>query len=150
MSAAASCWRSYCIARSFDGLIADGARARPGLFTALLIALRWYRHMSRILFWIILFGAGYWFWRRAKQALLRAAAEHAKRMADGMAGGMAPGTGRAGPVAGSPRLAEPMVRCAYCGAHSPTSETVGLYRRHFCNAEHAERYAKGERATEGR
>ncbi|MGI4859918.1 MAG: PP0621 family protein [Janthinobacterium lividum] len=87
--------------------------------------------MSRILFWIVLLGAGYWFWQRARTAVVRAAAEQ----------------GAAGRAArGAPHLIEPMVSCAYCGAHSPRSDTVALHRRHFCNDEHARRYAGGERA----
>ena len=45
------------------------------------------------------------------------------------------------------QIAEPMVRCAYCGAHSPRSDAVSLYREHFCNADHAQRFGNGERAT---
>lgn len=87
--------------------------------------------MSRILFWIVLLGAGYWFWRRARTAVLRAAAAQA---------------GAAHAARGAPQLIEPMVRCAYCGAHSPRSATVASHRHHFCNAEHARRYGVGERA----
>lgn len=89
--------------------------------------------MSRILFWIVLLGAGYWFWQRARTAVLRAAAEQSAAAA-----------GKA--ARGAPQLIEPMVSCAYCGAHSPRSDTVALHRRHFCNDEHARRYAGGERA----
>lgn len=96
--------------------------------------------MSRILFWIILFGAAYWFWRRAKAAALRAAAA-AMAGAAQRAGGAYPGAA-AGPAA----QLEPMVQCAYCGAHSPRSATTALYRLNFCNEDHARLYAS-ERAT---
>lgn len=103
--------------------------------------------MSRILFWIVLFGAIWWFWRRTKTAVLRAAMQAAANAANGGAPGGAPGTaggGRRVPA----QLAEPMVPCAYCGAHSPRSETIGLYRLQFCNAEHARLYASGERTAD--
>lgn len=104
------------------------------------------KFMSRILFWIILFGAGYWFWRRAKTAALRAAHTGADARSGGMAG--QPGQrGRAARTAPA-QLAEPMVRCAYCGAHSPRSESVSHFQHAFCNQEHARRFASGERMAD--
>lgn len=94
--------------------------------------------MPRILFWIVLFGAIWWLWRRAKIALLRAATSVMANAAQRQSGTAAPAAVQL----------EPMVRCAYCGAHSPRSDTVSLYREHFCNDEHARRYASGERQTE--
>jgi len=106
--------------------------------------------MSRILFWIILFGAGYWFWRRAKTAALRAAHTGGDPRAGGMSGKRAgPGAGGFGRRGTAPaQLAEPMVRCAYCGAHSPRSETISQFQHAFCNQDHARRFASGERMAD--
>jgi uncharacterized protein len=41
----------------------------------------------------------------------------------------------------SRQLAEPMVRCATCGVHTPQSESILAAGQRFCCAEHAERYA---------
>ncbi len=101
--------------------------------------------MSRMIFWIVLFGAAWWFWRRAKAAILRQLMEaQAQARAGGatMPGG---GAGMGRQSAPAPALTEPMVRCACCGAYSPRGETLSLYRLQFCNADHAQRYADGER-----
>lgn len=47
----------------------------------------------------------------------------------------------------APELAEPMARCACCGAYSPRGDTIEMYQHRFCNAEHARRYAEGERPS---
>jgi uncharacterized protein len=41
----------------------------------------------------------------------------------------------------SRQLAEPMVRCATCGVHTPQSESLLVAGQRFCCTEHAERYA---------
>ncbi|WP_347554993.1 PP0621 family protein [Robbsia sp. KACC 23696] len=102
--------------------------------------------MSRIVFWIVLFGAAWWFWRRAKAALLRqiVEAQNGAMSGAGMArGGAARSAGGAG---AAPALTEPMVHCACCGAYSPRSTAVPMFRLYFCNDDHARRYADGERA----
>jgi uncharacterized protein len=107
--------------------------------------------MSRILFWIILFGAGYWFWRRAKSAALRAAHPSAHGKSSGPMPDKRPsagGFGQRGATSAPAQLAEPMERCAYCGAHSPRSETISQFQQAFCNQDHARRFASGERMAD--
>ena len=48
------------------------------------------------------------------------------------------------------QLAEPMVRCASCGVHSPRSESVRSGEQYFCSVEHAQRYAARAGGREGR
>ena len=39
-------------------------------------------------------------------------------------------------------VAEDMVRCAHCGVHLPSSESIRADGRFFCSAEHREGYRK--------
>lgn len=73
----------------------------------------------------------------------------------GRAGGARPGTprgaGTARPQPSEPRqLAEPMVRCAACGVHSPKSDSVRSGGQYFCSVEHAQRHAARATGREGR
>lgn len=106
------------------------------------------KFMSRILFWIILFGAGYWFWRRAKSAALRAAHPGTDARSGPMSGKQSAAGGFGQRRTAPAQLAEPMERCAYCGAHSPRSETVNQFQQAFCNQDHARRFASGERMAD--
>ncbi|KNH08512.1 Pyrimidine deaminase [Candidatus Burkholderia brachyanthoides] len=40
-----------------------------------------------------------------------------------------------------PQLADPLVRCAQCGVHMPSSAAIGAAGQRFCCADHARRYA---------
>jgi len=100
--------------------------------------------MSRMIFWIVLFGAAWWFWRRAKASILRHMMD-AQARAGG--GGTMSGAGAGTARQRAPELAEPMARCACCGAYSPRGDTIEMYQHRFCNAEHARRYAEGERPS---
>ncbi|MGN6083075.1 PP0621 family protein [Trinickia sp.] len=61
------------------------------------------------------------------------------------------GAGAARPQPREPRqLAEPMVRCAACGVHSPKSDSVRAGDQYFCSVEHAQRHAARATGREGR
>lgn len=64
------------------------------------------------------------------------------------------GAGAAGPAGAArnaqPQLAEPMVRCAACGVHSPKSDSVRSGDQYFCSVEHAQRHAARAGGREGR
>ncbi|WP_206999343.1 PP0621 family protein [Trinickia mobilis] len=99
--------------------------------------------MRQLLLLILLFFAGQWL----VKALRRAgdAADAPRNGPFDAAGRPGPNSGNAGAAGGaqaqSRQLAEPMVRCATCGVHTPQSESVVVAGQRFCCTEHAERYA---------
>jgi uncharacterized protein len=40
-----------------------------------------------------------------------------------------------------PQLADPLIRCAQCGVHTPRSESIVAAGERFCCTEHARRHA---------
>jgi uncharacterized protein len=40
-----------------------------------------------------------------------------------------------------PQLADPLIRCAQCGVHTPRSESIVAAGERFCCADHARRHA---------
>ncbi len=88
---------------------------------------------------------------------MRAAQSGATARSGGTRSGGARATGPTGPTGPhgtaqrEPRqLAEPMVRCASCGVHSPKSESVRSGDQYFCSVEHAQRHAARAGGREGR
>lgn len=72
--------------------------------------------MTRLLFWIILFGLAYWLWRKATR-----------------------------PQRPTPRAeeqAEPMVRCAQCGVHVPRASALQHEQRWYCSRAHLQQDSK--------
>jgi uncharacterized protein len=100
--------------------------------------------MRQLLLLILLVFVGQWLVKTMRRASGTADAprsgpfDAAGRPRAGAAGG-ANATGAARPQAR--QLAEPMVRCATCGVHTPQSESIAAAGQRFCCAEHAERYA---------
>jgi uncharacterized protein len=102
--------------------------------------------MQRIFFWIVLLFVGQWLWRRERRQRGKDAPLEGAR--PGSDSGRRPGWPPQG--AAAPRLPEPMVRCAECGAHAPLSESVVVGARHFCSAEHARIHADRPVGRDGR
>jgi uncharacterized protein len=41
----------------------------------------------------------------------------------------------------APQLADPLIRCAQCGVHTPRSEAIVVAGERFCCSDHARRHA---------
>ena len=67
--------------------------------------------MGRLLIWIALIAAVYWLWRRAT---------------------------RPAPAVPEIKNAEPMVRCAHCGVHTPRAHALSQGSQWFCSQAHLE------------
>ena len=95
--------------------------------------------MRQLLLLIFVFFASQWLFRKLKRAQTAAGAQTG-RQADG---GAAAGRASHGPAASSsaPQLPDPLVRCAECGVHTPSSEAIVAAGHRFCCADHAQRYA---------
>ncbi|WP_277049122.1 PP0621 family protein [Caballeronia mineralivorans] len=91
--------------------------------------------MRQLLLLIFVFFASQWLFKKLRRAQPAAGAQ---------AGGGA-GAARAshGPAAsgGAPQLPDPLVRCAECGVHTPSSEAIVAAGHRFCSADHARRHA---------
>jgi uncharacterized protein len=101
--------------------------------------------MRQLLLLIVVFFASQWLFKKLRRA--QAAAAQPGR-------GPQPGPGRAqqGPSArtssagssasrgAAPQLPDPLVRCAQCGVHTPSSEAIVVAGHRFCSADHAKRY----------
>ena len=101
--------------------------------------------MRQLLLLILLVFVGQWLVKTMRRV---GGAAHAPRGGPfggagrpGSAGGDASAGGGARAQQQTQRLAEPMVRCATCGVHTPQSESIAVAGQRFCCAEHAERYA---------
>jgi uncharacterized protein len=94
--------------------------------------------MRQLLLLIFVFFASQWLFKKLKRAQAAAGAQTG-RQADGS------GTTRAsrGPSASgsAPQLPDPLVRCAECGVHTPSSEAIVAAGHRFCCSDHARRYA---------
>ena len=98
--------------------------------------------MRQILLLILLFFAGQWLVKALRRAGNAAdAPRNGPFDASGRSGANPGNTGGAQAQSQSRQLAEPMVRCATCGVHTPQSESILVAGHRFCCAEHAERYA---------
>ncbi|TKC90946.1 deaminase [Trinickia terrae] len=100
--------------------------------------------MRQLLLLILLFFAGQWLVKTLRRA--GNAADAPRNGPFDAAGGPGANNGNADAAGGgaqtrSRRLAEPMVRCATCGVHTPQSESILVAGQRFCCTEHAERYA---------
>jgi uncharacterized protein len=83
---------------------------------------------------------------------MRAAQTETAARGGGARPGSPRGAGAGGAAARSEQrqLAEPMVRCAACGVHSPKSDSVRSGDQYFCSVEHAQRHAARAGGREGR
>jgi uncharacterized protein len=92
--------------------------------------------MRQLLLLIFVFFASQWLFKKLKRAQATAGAQTGPRGA---------GAARAshGPSASgsAPQLPDPLVRCAECGVHTPSSEAIVAAGHRFCCSDHAQRYA---------
>jgi uncharacterized protein len=100
--------------------------------------------MRNFIFLIVLFFVFQWLLKKLRRANERA------QQGDAQAGGATAGgafgarrtnhgNGAASPDA--PQLADPLIRCAQCGVHTPRSESIVVAGERFCCADHAHHYA---------
>lgn len=88
---------------------------------------------------------------KTMRAAQTAQTETGPRGGGARAGGAPRGAGAGGTAQRQPpQLAEPMVRCASCGVHSPKSDSVRAGEQYFCSVEHAQRFAARAGGREGR
>ncbi|QCP51074.1 deaminase [Trinickia violacea] len=98
--------------------------------------------MRQLLLLILLFFAGQWLVKALRRVGNAADAPRNGPFDTSARPDANPGnTGGAQAQSQSRQLAEPMVRCATCGVHTPQSESILAAGQRFCCAEHAERYA---------
>ena len=92
--------------------------------------------MRQLLLLIFVFFASQWLFKKLKRAQATAGAQ---------TGPQGAGAARAshGPSASgsAPQLPDPLVRCAECGVHTPSSEAIVAAGYRFCCSDHAQRYA---------
>ena len=92
--------------------------------------------MRQLLLLLFVFFASQWLFKKLKCAQTAAGAQ---------TGPQGAGSTRAshGPSASTsaPQLPDPLVRCAECGVHTPSSEAIVAAGQRFCCSDHARRYA---------
>ncbi|SAL19071.1 pyrimidine deaminase [Caballeronia terrestris] len=98
--------------------------------------------MRQILLLIFLFFASQWVFRKLRRATERTA-QTGPQPGTGNSTGTTGGTyRRSGRASGdAPQLTDPLVRCAQCGVHTPSSESLVVAGKRFCCSDHAHRYA---------
>ncbi|WP_213779966.1 PP0621 family protein [Caballeronia sp. dw_276] len=93
--------------------------------------------MRQILLLIFVFFASQWLFKKLKRAQAAAGNPH-----PGPGNGAGAARASRGPAASSaPQLPDPLVRCAECGLHTPSSESVVAAGHRFCSVDHAHRHA---------
>lgn len=100
--------------------------------------------MRNFFFLIVLFFLSQWLLKKLRRANERA--QQGEAQAGGATAGGAQrarngsGNGNGAP-ASAPQLADPLIRCAQCGVHTPRSESIVVAGERFCCADHARHYA---------
>jgi uncharacterized protein len=99
--------------------------------------------MRNFILLIALFFVTQWLLKKLRRANERAqAGSQAGAQTDARANGSARARNGAGPTASAPpQLADPLIRCAQCGVHTPSSEAIVVAGERFCCADHARRHA---------
>jgi uncharacterized protein len=95
--------------------------------------------MRNFILLIVLFFVTQWLLKK-----LRRANQRAQSGATGAADSAGSTSSRArNGAAGSdaPQLADPLIRCAQCGVHTPRSEAIVVAGERFCCSDHARRHA---------
>ncbi|SAK93465.1 pyrimidine deaminase [Caballeronia temeraria] len=102
--------------------------------------------MRNFFFLIVLFFLCQWLLKK-----LRRANERAQQGEAQPGGATAGGAQRArngngngngnGAATSAPQLADPLIRCAQCGVHTPRSESIVVAGERFCCADHARHFA---------
>ncbi|WP_244815174.1 PP0621 family protein [Caballeronia sp. Lep1P3] len=97
--------------------------------------------MRNLLLLIVIFFVTQWLLKKLRRANDRAQAGARPRADAGSAtaGGARAGNGAA--RSDAPQLADPLIRCAQCGVHTPRSESVVVAGQRFCCTDHARRHA---------
>ncbi|BCQ24226.1 deaminase [Caballeronia sp. NK8] len=103
--------------------------------------------MRNFIFLIVLFFVSQWLLKKLRRANERA--QQGDAQAGGATAGGANGAQRSrsgngngnGASNGAPQLADPLIRCAQCGVHTPRSESIVVAGERFCCADHARHYA---------
>jgi len=103
--------------------------------------------MRNFFFLIVLFFVSQWLLKKLRRANERA--QQGEAQAGGATAGGASGAHRArngngndnGAAASAPQLADPLIRCAQCGVHTPRSESIVVAGERFCCGDHARHYA---------
>jgi uncharacterized protein len=100
--------------------------------------------MRNFLFLIVLFFVSQWLLKKLRRANERAQ-QGDTQANDRPAGGFTSnGARRAGNGAAperAPQLADPLIRCAQCGVHTPRSDAIVVAGERFCCADHARAHA---------
>lgn len=89
--------------------------------------------MRQLLLLIFVFFASQWLFKKLKRAQAAAGNAHA--------GAGTARTSRGPAASGAPQLPDPLVRCAECGVHTPSSESIVAAGHRFCSVDHAQRHA---------
>jgi uncharacterized protein len=92
--------------------------------------------MRNFLVLIVLFFVTQWLLKKLRRANERAQTQARSGGASRTHSGPDAGAGSA-----PPQLADPLIRCAQCGVHTPRSESIVVAGERFCCAEHARRHA---------
>lgn len=104
--------------------------------------------MRNFFFLIVLFFLSQWLLKKLRRANERA--QQGESQAGGATAGGFNGAGRArrgngngtsGATSQPPQLADPLIRCAQCGVHTPRSEAIVVAGERFCSADHARAHA---------
>ncbi|KMY86281.1 Pyrimidine deaminase [Candidatus Paraburkholderia calva] len=97
--------------------------------------------MRNFILLIVIFLATQWLLKKLRRANARAQAD--ARGPGGASARTRHGAGANANAAPSapPQLADPLVRCAQCGVHMPSSDAIVAAGQRFCCADHARRYA---------
>ncbi|MFM0326282.1 PP0621 family protein [Caballeronia glebae] len=99
--------------------------------------------MRNFFFLIVLFFLGQWLLKKLRRANERA--QRGEAQAGGATAGGAHrarnGNGGHDTAASAPQLADPLIRCAQCGVHTPRSESIVVAGERFCCADHARHFA---------
>jgi uncharacterized protein len=91
--------------------------------------------MRQLLLLIFVFFASQWLFKKLKRAQAHGGAQTDRQAG---AGRTSYGPAASAPV---PQLPDPLVRCAECGVHTPSSEAIVAAGHRFCCTDHARRYA---------
>ncbi|SAK73103.1 pyrimidine deaminase [Caballeronia fortuita] len=101
--------------------------------------------MRNFFFLIVLFFLSQWLLKKLRRANERA--QQGETQSGGATAGGAHDARRArngngnGAATSAPQLADPLIRCAQCGVHTPRSEAIVVAGERFCCADHARHYA---------
>jgi uncharacterized protein len=95
--------------------------------------------MRNFLLLIIIFFATQWLLKKLRRANARAQAD--ERTAGGASARTRSGANPNAAPSAPPQLADPLVRCAQCGVHMPSSDAIVAAGQRFCCSDHARRYA---------